>query len=172
MLWLWWNCWTWFRWPPTCAHGIDPPKPILATALSPFYKKSPFNSHWIRHWCRFGNLNTICHNEVHSHPPHICRGQGRCPGKFSHSSGSSPGGVESIKKLTCKAQKWNLWKTPNSYHHHLHHHPHQRCCGVSGAAEVGGGDLVGVLLRGRVKSPTWVTFPNWKELNMIHSLIK
>ena len=34
------------RWPPTCAHGIDPPKPILATALSPFYKKSPFNSHW------------------------------------------------------------------------------------------------------------------------------
>ena len=54
----------------------------------------------------------LIHNEVLSHSPHICRGQGRYPGKFSHSSGSSPGGVESIKKLTCAAQKWNPRKGP------------------------------------------------------------
>ena len=140
----------------------------------PFLQKESLQLTLERYWCKFRNLNTSVTMKYipSSHPPHICRGQGRCPGKFSHSSGSSPGGVERIKKLTCKAQKWNLWKSSNSYHHHLHHHPHQRCCGVSGAAEVGGGDLVGMLLRGWVKSPTWGTFPDLKEPNMIQSLIK
>ena len=64
-----------------------------------------------RYWCKFKNLNASV-TSVHSHPPHICRGQGRCPGKFSHSSSSSPAGVENIKKLTCAAQKWNLRKGP------------------------------------------------------------
>ena len=66
----------------TWAHGIDPPKPILATALSPFWIKTD------------GSEGKIAHNFRHTfalrYLPHIFHGQGQCPGKSSHFSDSSP----------------------------------------------------------------------------------
>ena len=104
----------------------------------------------------YGSQGNIMHlqNLLTTYPhiclPHIFHGQGQCPGKSSHSSDNWPDGVNHVlENLVTLLICWNscliadnIWTT------------HQSCSGVSRTSEVGGGYLMSMRLRGRVKSPT------------------